>query len=242
MPKTAAILIIGNEILTGKVKDENSHFLAAELRELGVDVRLIEVLPDVEEVIAERVSACSKDFDLVFTSGGVGPTHDDVTMKAIAAGFGLKTVLNEGLAGYIRDWCGELPPEAMKMAELPEGAEVIKTGEEVRFPPVLVRNVYIFPGIPSFLRRKFTLIRDRFRSVPYSIRYIYVNEEECFIARYLNEAAREYPLVQIGSYPKVDEAEFRVLITVESRDEEELMGAYKKLLGLIPSEVVVRTA
>lgn len=242
MPVTAAILIIGNEILSGKVRDENSHFLAAQLRELGVDVKLIEVLPDLEDVIAERVSSCSGRFDLVFTSGGVGPTHDDVTMRAVAKGFGVSTELNEELARHIAERCGELPPEALKMAHLPEGAEVLHSTEEVRFPPVLFKNVYIFPGIPEFLRRKFELIKERFRSEPFGIRYIYVNEEECFIAGHMDEVVREFEGVEIGSYPRVDEPDYRVVVTLESRDGEALKGAYEKLIELIPPEVVVRTA
>jgi molybdenum cofactor synthesis domain-containing protein len=84
--KTAAVIIIGNEILSGKVKDSNSSYLASELRELGVDLRRISVIPDDIETIGEEVSKCSQDYDFVFTSGGVGPTHDDVTMKGIAKG------------------------------------------------------------------------------------------------------------------------------------------------------------
>jgi molybdenum cofactor synthesis domain-containing protein len=240
MVKTAAILIIGNEILSGKVKDDNSHFLASELRELGVDVRLMEVLPDDVDVIAEEVSSCSRKFDLVFTSGGVGPTHDDVTMYAIAKGFGLKTVLNENILKSIEARCGEIPKDTLKMAEIPEGAEVIETEEGLRFPPVVYKNVYIFPGIPEFLKRKFSLIKERFRGKPYGIRYIYVNEEECFIASFLEEVVREFQDVEIGSYPKVSEKEYKVMLTIESKNEDSLKRAFEKLLGLIPSKVVVR--
>lgn len=240
MAKTAAIVIIGNEILSGKIKDENSHFLASELRELGVDVRLIEVLPDDIDVIAPAVFSCSGRFDYVFTSGGVGPTHDDVTMSAIAKAFGLKTVLNETIAESIRARCGELPPGAMKMAEIPEGAEIVELNDKMRFPPVIFRNIYIFPGIPEFLRRKFSLLKERFRSEPYKIMRIYVNEEECFIAPYLDSVVREFQDVEIGSYPKIDSPTYKVVLTLESRDGDSLRRAHERLLGLIPSEVLVR--
>ena len=83
MPRTAAVIIIGNEILSGKVRDENSHFLAAELRQLGVKLSLVLVIPDDVEEIASTVASCAKKYDFVFTSGGIGPTHDDITADAI---------------------------------------------------------------------------------------------------------------------------------------------------------------
>ena len=109
MPSTAAIIIIGNEILSGKFHDSNSAYLASGLRELGVDVRRISVIPDDVEVIADEVSKCSAEFDHVFTSGGVGPTHDDVTMEGVARAFSLGLVCNENLASIIRQRCGQDP-------------------------------------------------------------------------------------------------------------------------------------
>lgn len=242
MPKTAAIVIIGNEILSGKVKDENSHFLARELRALGVALKEVRVIPDDLRVIAGVVAESSRRFDFVFTSGGIGPTHDDITMKGIADGFGLGTVTNEKLRELIERRCGHEPSDVvLRMAELPEGAEMMEI-EGMSFPPVRVRNVFIFPGIPELLRKKFTAIREMFRCEPFALRCLYVNEEECFIAGALDQVAREFREVEIGSYPKMNETDYKVLVTMESRDPGRLESAFNKLLGLIPREIIVRTA
>ena len=166
MLKTAAVIIIGNEILSGKVKDENSHYLAQGLRELGVELSLVMVIPDRVPDIAEAVSMCSSRYDYVFTSGGIGPTHDDVTIQGIASAFGVKTEINRKLEEVILSRCGERPSDvALRMAELPQGAEVIEL-EGIGFPPVRMKNVFIFPGIPEFMRKKFDALKERFRSRP----------------------------------------------------------------------------
>lgn len=241
MPKTAGIIIIGNEILSGRIQDTNSHYLASELRALGVDVRRISVVPDDIGVIAEEVSSFSGRYDFVFTAGGVGPTHDDVTMQGIAKGLGLKTIVNPLLAEIIRERCGiEANDASMKMAELPEGAKIIEI-EGLRFPPVVVKNVYVFPGIPDFLRRKFSAIRERFRSEPYAIRKIYVDEEECFIAPHLDQVVREFKGVIVGSYPTVDSPGYKVVVTLESKDREQLSEAFERLISLFPAGVVQKS-
>jgi len=241
MPKTAAIVIIGNEILSGRIQDSNSWYLASELHALGVDVRRISVVPDEVEAIAAEVSACSRAYDFVFTAGGVGPTHDDVTMQGIARGFGVGTVVSPVMADVIKKRCGtEEGNSSMKMAEVPEGAEVV-AAEGLRFPPVVVKNVYIFPGIPEFLKNKFSALRERFRSQPFLLRRIYVNEEECLIARHLDTVVEEFGDVMVGSYPKVNEPDYKVVITLESTNPEALLRAHERLLGLLPEGSVVRT-
>lgn len=242
MPKTAAIIIIGNEILSGKVKDENSHFLANELRELGVALMHIAVIPDDIPEIARVVAEASAKYDYVFSSGGVGPTHDDVTMKGIARAFGLKTVPNESMRENIIRRCGYKPSDVvLRMAELPEGAELIDA-QGMNFPPVLVKNVYIFPGIPEFLRKKFSAIKERFRDKPFHIKKIFVNEEECYIAEALESVAAEFKEVEIGSYPRVGETGFKVMVTIESRNGSQLSLAAEKLLSILPGNIVVRVA
>lgn len=240
--KSAAVIIIGNEILSGKVRDENSYFFAGELRGLGVELSFMAVVPDVVEEIAGIVASCSGKYDYVFTSGGIGPTHDDVTMRGIAAAFGLDMVVNERYRQVIVERCGkELSEVAMRMAELPRGAEIIELNG-INFPPVRVENVYVFPGIPEFLRKKFCAMKERFRGEPYHLRRVYINSEECLIAESLDAVARKYPVVEIGSYPKIGEREYRVLVTLESRSEKDLSDAVTELLDILPRNIVVGTA
>lgn len=239
-PRTAGIIVIGNEILSGKVRDTNSDYLARELRALGVSVRRIVVIPDEVDVIGREVAAFSADFDLVFTSGGVGPTHDDVTMEGVAAAFGLRTVEHPKLTRIVRHWCGGRDERAaMKMARVPEGSEIVD-GEGMKFPPILCRNVYIFPGIPDYLVTKFEAIKERFRCEPFVLVKVYVNEEECFIAEHLDRMEADFESVAIGSYPKIDQPDYKVIVTMESTDAALILRATETLLDLLPKGSVIR--
>jgi molybdenum cofactor synthesis domain-containing protein len=238
--KTAAIIIIGNEILSGRIQDTNSSYLSTELRGLGVDVRRVSVIPDDVEVIASEVRIMSESHDYVFTSGGIGPTHDDMTISGVARGFGLKTVVDQGILDFVRSKCGDrLSDVAARIAELPEGAEVIEV-DGMNFPPVKVRNVYIFPGIPELLKKKFTAIKERFRSDrPFLMRKVYINIDECFVADHLDRVDGGFPDVMVGSYPRVDMPDYKVVLTLESRDRGQLDRAYEMLMGLLPEDAVV---
>src|SRR5438874_7879766 len=128
--KTAAIIVIGNEILSGKVADSNAAFLTRELRALGVNLRRILVIPDELDEIADAIRTYQPHFDVIFTSGGVGPTHDDVTMEGVARGLERRLMRHPVLEEKIRAYTGErgIDP-GMKMAEVPEGAELIVGGQ-----------------------------------------------------------------------------------------------------------------
>jgi molybdenum cofactor synthesis domain-containing protein len=241
MGKTSAIVIIGNEILSGKVRDENGPFLSSAFRALGVDVRRIVVVPDEESDIAEEVSSCSRRYDWVVTTGGVGPTHDDVTMAGIARGFGRKVVRDGGLEDYIKSRFGPNLNDAMlKLAEVPEGAVLIK-GEGIRFPIVALANVYIFPGIPEVTRRKFEAIKETFRDQPFHIRKIYLNVPEEEIAAHLLAVLKSHPGLILGSYPATKPTDDAVALTLESKDPQYLEAAFQELLSLLPKEKIRNT-
>src|SRR5262245_40737147 len=169
MSKTAGILVIGNEILSGKTADENSVFLVRELRELGVDVRKISVIADDVETIASEVRSFSQTHDYVFTTGGVGPTHDDLTMEGIALAFHRRIQRNPALEAALRGYYSpELVEPNLRMADVPEGVQLIG-GPGLWFPVIVVENVFIFPGVPMILQRKFRRIREMFRDKPYHL-------------------------------------------------------------------------
>lgn len=237
---SAGLLIIGNEILSGKVVDTNSPFLAGELRELGVDLERILVIPDEIETIAAEVRRMSENYDHVFTSGGIGPTHDDLTMDGVALAFELSLKLNSTIWERIERSQQGSPNEAMrKMAIVPEGCDIIDAGD-LWFPVVKVENVYVFPGVPQLFEKKFHSIRDRFSGVPICLTRVFVTHHESEIAEDLRALLREYPELMLGSYPRIGEAGYRVMLTLESRDSDYLARATQSLRDRLADDVIQR--
>lgn len=242
MAKTAGIVVIGNEILSGKVTDTNSPYLCQELRPLGVDVRRLVVLPDDVEVIAGHVATFASAFDYVLTTGGVGPTHDDVTVAAVARGLGRRVVIQPELNALLQEHWAERPAAARdKMASVPEGAQLLRE-PSLPIPVLLVGNVYIFPGIPKLCRRLFDDIKERFRESPYHTRHVYVRARESAFAHHLEAVMAAFPGLMLGSYPEVDNPAYQVKLTLESKDATYLKRAHERLLALLPAEVVADAA
>jgi molybdenum cofactor synthesis domain-containing protein len=242
MPKTAGIILIGNEILSGKIRDENAAYLCRELRALGVDVRRIAVIPDEVALIADEVAAFSKAFDLVFTSGGVGPTHDDVTIEGVARAMAVPVVRHPELVALLeRYYRGKVTEAALRMAEIPEGAELV-TGGTLRFPTILMRNVYVLPGVPEIFRQKFDALRERFRDQPIHLKNVFVRIGEGTLADYLNRLLESFPLLQLGSYPEFSNPEYQVKVTLESRDRGYLEQALGDFLARLPADAVVKVS
>lgn len=240
MAKNAGILVIGNEILSGKVVDTNSPYLCQELHTLGVDVQRICVAPDDIDVIAHEVALLSRSFDHVFTTGGVGPTHDDVTIEAVAQGLQRRVVVHPELEAILDQHWGDRPPAArIKMASVPEGAELLME-PSLPIPVLLVQNVYIFPGIPQLFRRKFDSIKDRFQEEPYHGRRVYLTARESDFSHLLDRLMDEFPDLMLGSYPEVGNPEYRVKLTLESKDKLYLTQAYERLLALLPPDDVCK--
>lgn len=237
---SAAILVIGNEVLSGKITDTNSPYLCRELRALGVDVGRILTIPDEIDTIAREVRALSAAYDIVFTSGGIGPTHDDLTLDGVAAAFGLPLERSETIVGRITRAQNKAPNESqLKMAMVPAGAQLVDAGD-LWFPVVIVKNVHVFPGIPELLRKKFESIRERFHGVPVLLKNVFVKRRESEIAHSLNELVAEFPELMLGSYPKIGEETFHVLLTLESRDAGYLQRALDALLARLPADAIYK--
>jgi molybdenum cofactor synthesis domain-containing protein len=240
MAKTAAILIIGNEVLSGKVTDENSPYLARELRSLGVEVRRVVTIPDERPMIVREVREMARDHDVVFTTGGVGPTHDDVTIAAITEAFGRRCVRHPVLEEALRAHYGTgITAAQLRMAEVPEGSRLIGA-ENLSLPIVAYENVYIFPGIPETVQRKFARIREQFREAPYVLRRIYLRCDEGDIAADLFQAIDRFPALQLGSYPILHNPDHNVVLTLESKRADEVEGAVRFLLDRLPPSRIVR--
>jgi molybdenum cofactor synthesis domain-containing protein len=240
MAKSAGIVLIGNEILSGKIHDANAAYLCRELRALGVEVRKISVIPDELEPIAEEVAQFSRAYDYVFTSGGVGPTHDDVTIEGVARAMRVSVVREPRLVALLEGFYkGNLNPARLKMAEVPDGAELL-AADSLIFPAIVMGNVYIFPGVPEIFRQKFDAIKERFRDQPFHLRSVFVRIGEGTLADFLNDLLKNYPLLLLGSYPEFSNPDYKVKVTLESKDREYLERALTELVARLPQDAVVR--
>jgi molybdenum cofactor synthesis domain-containing protein len=237
---TAAILVIGNEILSAKVQDENGPFLARELRALGVELRRIETVPDEVPLIVDALRRCIAGARWVFTSGGIGPTHDDVTIAAVAQAFGRGVQHDPRTLELLHARFGaSIKPALRRLAEVPEGARV-EFHEGYLFPVISLENVVILPGVPSLLREGFLRIRDRFRVSPIFSRALYFSVGEGTLAEHLDAAVAAVPDVSIGSYPRFDEADYRVKVTFDGRDQAQVRAACELVKARLGREVLVR--
>ena len=157
---TACVLVIGNEILSGRTQDKNINYLAKGLNEIGVRLREVRVIPDVAEVIVATVRECKAAFDYVFTTGGIGPTHDDITAAAVAKAlgreFGRNAEAEAVLRGHYRP--EEITEARLSMADMPEGAELIDNPVS-RAPGFRIENVFVLPGVPRIMQAMFDGLR-----------------------------------------------------------------------------------
>src|SRR4030095_15897548 len=191
---------------------------------------------DEIDVIAKEIRFFSSHFDYVFTSGGVGPTHDDLTMEAVAAAFGQRVRRHPELESTLRRYYTEdLLEGNLRMADVPEGARLVG-GKGMWFPVIAVENVFIFPGVPEILQRKFERIKETFREEPFYLREIYLRAEEGQIAAILQDVLAEFPELLLGSYPYFDNPVYSIKLTLESKDVVYLDGAHEVLLSELATE------
>lgn len=241
---TAAVLIIASEVLSAKVRDENGPWLAGRLRDLGVRLLSIRTIQDRTDDIVEAVDAERRRADWLFTCGGVGPTHDDLTLPAVALALGRplqrSEVLAEALRAMHRRHTGstEIPEAALRMADLPAGTRLLG---DPRFPTLAVENVVMLPGVPQFLRMQFDHIAPDLRGSPFRLASLYLALGEDRLAPLLDRVALDHPLVEIGSYPRFDDADHRVRVTMEGKDLARVRAALEALLALLPPGALVRS-
>lgn len=246
---TAAIVIIGDEILKGHTVDTNSAFLTRRLRKLGVSVQRITVIPDVQEVISKEVALLSPEYTHVLTSGGIGPTHDDVTFESVAEAFQEDLYPHPELSHLVKEFFGTVDKNsaAMKLAMVPQSAKLNfgtdpQTGKPLRYPLVSVHNVYIFPGIPSLLERAFNALEHLFASsgTTFHTREVFVDADETEIAPVLTKLQADWGRrVALGSYPDWLSNYHRVRLVLDSNSSEEVEKARTQLLDFLPKGSVV---
>lgn len=245
-PQTAAALVIGNEVLSGKVSEKNVAVLAARLFAIGIELRRVIVCPDEMDVIVSDLNALRAAHDLVFTSGGVGPTHDDITMDAVAAAFGRKMVEVSEVSQMLRARHGDdLTDAHLRMANAPEGARLIRSGKLI-WPTVVMGNVYVLPGVPAIFEMKLDVILEELdRGTRFKTRALYTWCDEGEIAGALTEVAMAFPDVLIGSYvvwPRDDDADHSVKLTFDSRDDARAVAARDEMATRVPDGKLVRAS
>jgi len=224
--RRAAALVIGNEILTGKVVEGNVAFLAKELFALGIRFERVIICPDVPEEIARDVNELRVTYDYVFTSGGVGPTHDDVTVPAIASAFGVALARDEALSLRIRAHFGERTTEGhLRMADMPLGATLLAR-DTSDWPVLQVGNVFVMPGVPDIFRRKFALVRPHLEArASFVSGAIFAWADEGEIASTLEQVELAHEGVLVGSYPRFDDADHSVKLTFDGSSAPRVLNA-----------------
>lgn len=236
-PANAALIVIGDEILTGKVEDTNSLFLIGVLRECGVDLKRILVVSDDVDEIAWAVSDCvGRGFDHIFTSGGIGPTHDDVTSVGIAQALGRSIVRHPEIEAQLRKHFGDrLTQDHLRMADIPEGTKLSMPGM-IPWPVIEpAPGLYMLPGIPQIFEDKVSALRERLQQADRPVMtWVYCTLGEGDLASHLEAVLAECPAVTIGSYPVLGRTDYKVRVSVESRDPEAVEIAVAALLARLP--------
>ncbi|XP_034940946.1 FAD synthase-like [Chelonus insularis] len=245
---TAGLIIIGDEILKAQVKDTNSHFMCSLLYECGVKVEKISVISDNVDIIANEIKEFSERYKYVITSGGVGPTHDDMTYEGLAKAFSDSLHYHPTLVSIVKELCktDDKNSPLYKVANIPSSAVLKfgkndKTGEVLKFPCVNVKNVYVFPGSPIYLEPLFySLCKELFNTHKIFFKQVlYIDATEELFANALTSVAKDFPNVAFGSYPVSNQKYYKVRVTVESDNEDVTNGALNKFCSLIPAEIVI---
>jgi molybdenum cofactor synthesis domain-containing protein len=235
---TACVLVIGNEILSGRTQDANLPFLARRLGEIGIRVREARVVPDVEAEIVDAVNACRARHDLVFTTGGIGPTHDDITSECVAKAFGVPLELDPEAVRRLEAHYGDpsmLNEARLRMARIPRGAALVDNPISAA-PGYRIGNVYVLAGVPSIMRAMFDQIAPNLRGGPPMLsRTVSCAVPEGTLAAGLGALQDRYPALEIGSYPYFRAGGFGVSLVLRGTEAGPLDAATAELSDLIRS-------
>jgi molybdopterin-biosynthesis enzyme MoeA-like protein len=235
-PKTAAMLVIGNELLTGKVGEANLVVLARSLRRLGVVLRRVVMVLDDIDTIARDVRELRAAHDWLFTSGGVGPTHDDVTIEAVARAFGVPVVTSPEMKAMLEAHYRERLTEGhLRMALIPDGA-TLETTSEIRWPTVRIENTWVMPGVPEVFQMKIPVLEAKIGKGPSFVSHaVYTKMDEGDLKPLLDRVVGAYPSVDVGSYPKWSDPTYRTKLTFDGLDAGAVAGARDAFVASLPA-------
>lgn len=234
---SAAVILIGNELLSGSIEDKNLAYIAKTLEVRGIRVRETRIIPDIEAEIVDAVNTLRSKHDYVFTTGGIGPTHDDITSDSIAVAFGVNNVIVQdvfdGIQSYLDSKGIEFTLAAQRMAHAPEGAQMIRTDSAV-IPGYRIENVFVMAGVPRIMRAMLDgIIRHLKTGVEIQNAYVHANVGEGEIAAALEAIQNQHPDVDIGSYPQDTDStisDYRVIFVVKGTQQPELEQTCQQIL------------
>ena len=231
----AALIIIGNEILSGRTQDKNLSYLAKWLNEIGIQLSEVRIIRDEEKIIIETINYLRKTYNYVFTTGGIGPTHDDITSLSIARAFNVDLEINDKALSILKEYYknSELTDARMKMTMMPKGAELVDNPIS-RAPGFKMENVFVMAGIPLIMQgmlegaRQYLKGGDVIKSSS-----VDVFTPESNVAEELAQLQNKFPNVEIGSYPFSKENKFGTSLVLRSKDEELLNNCKLELLKIV---------
>ena len=232
---TAAVLIIGNEILSGRTQDANLGYLGRELAQLGIRIVEARVVPDIEAEIVKAVNELRAKATYLFTTGGIGPTHDDITSESIAKAFGVRWTLHPEAHKILFDHYGaeKLNAARLRMAHTPEGASLIANPVS-KAPGVRIGNVYILAGIPTIAQAMFQSLKHELSGGPPLLAVtVTAYAAEGIVAAGLEAIQKRYPGLDIGSYPFQQQGRFGTQLVVRGTDRAALNAARDEIAVLI---------
>ena len=236
----AAILIIGNEILSGRTQDTNTGTLAVWLNSLGVKVSEVRVVPDIEEMIVTTVNSLRKKYDYVFTSGGIGPTHDDITASSISKAFGKKYQIHKEAFKILESYYkpGEFNEGRQKMVWMPEDAKLILNPTSGA-PGFFIENVFCLPGVPSILKSMLGSLKNYIvGGEPILSHTISLRTVESEIANSLTKVQMAFSDVEIGSYPFFQAGKLGVSIVIRSENQSKIDDCNSEILKFVKEKKI----
>lgn len=232
---TSALLVIGDEILSGRTKDKNIGHIAERLTEIGADLKEVRVVPDVEADIVDALNALRHRYTYVFTTGGIGPTHDDITADAVAKAFGVSIDVDPRAKAMLLQFIAEkdLNEARLRMARIPAGADLIVNSVS-KAPGFRLGNVFVMAGVPTIMHAMLEAVLPLLEtSAPMLSETVLANAREGDIAAPLRAIAEAYPDVSIGSYPFLSETGPNTNLVVRSRDPERLALARDAVAAMV---------
>lgn len=237
----AAAVVIGNEVLSAKVRDENGPHLIRRFHERGIPLRSFAVVPDDVDAIVEAICGARRVAQFVFTSGGIGPTHDDVTVRAVSLALGRPVVRLPEMEKRVRDHYGaKMTQEALRLAEAPAGGYLLEQ-EGTWYPVLACDDIFMLPGVPQLFKLQLETVLPRLGGAPQCLVNLYLSLGEPELAKLLDEVALSMPDVAIGSYPRFDHGlDYRVKVTIEHAEQARVNAAVDRLIKGFPQGALVR--